>query len=50
MTSYDLKWFLQNTREYMSVEEAGSLISSGLFDLHYEQIDVSVEDQDDYKF
>ena len=49
VTSYDLKWFLKNTCEYMSVEEVGSLISSGLFDLHYEQIDVSVEDQDDYK-
>lgn len=49
LTSYDLKWFLKNTREYMSVEEVGSLISSGLFHLHYEQIDVSVEDQDDYK-
>jgi len=49
ITSYDLKWFLKNTREYMSVEEAGSLISSGLFDLHYEKIEVSVEDQDDHK-
>jgi hypothetical protein len=47
--SYDLKWFLKNTRESMSVEEVGSLISSGLFDLHYEQIDFSVEDQDDYE-
>jgi hypothetical protein len=47
--SYDLKWFLKNTRESMSVEEVGSLLSSGLFDLHYEQIDVSVEDQDDYE-
>jgi len=47
--SYDLKWFLKNTRGSMRVEEVGSLISSGLFDLHYEQIDVSVEDQDDYE-
>ena len=46
---YDLKWFLKNTRGSMRVEEVGSLISSGLFDLHYEQIDVSVEDQDDYE-
>ncbi|SDT61866.1 hypothetical protein SAMN05216490_4366 [Mucilaginibacter mallensis] len=49
ITSYDLKWFLKNTREYMGVDEVNSLISSGLFDLHYEQIDVSVEDQDDYE-
>jgi hypothetical protein len=47
--SHDLKWFLKNTRESMGVEEVGNLISSGLFDLHYEQIDISVEDQDDYE-
>jgi hypothetical protein len=49
IVSHDLKWFLKNTCESMSVEDVGSLISSGLFDLHYEHIDVSVEDQDDYK-
>lgn len=46
---YDLKWFLKNARDYMSVEEAGSLLSSGLFDMYHEEIDVIVEDQDDYK-
>lgn len=46
---YDLKWFLKNVRKYMGVEEVGSLISSGLFDLYYEKIDVTVEDQDDYE-
>ena len=49
ITSYDLKWFLKNARKYMTVEEVGSLISSGLFDLYYEEIDVTVEDQDDHE-
>ena len=47
--SYDLKWFRKNARDYMPVEEVHSLISSGLFDLYYDEIGVTVEDQDDYK-
>lgn len=49
ITNYDFKWFLKNARDFMPVEDVGSLISSGLFDLHYDQIDIQVEDQDDHK-
>lgn len=49
ITGQDFRWFLNNARNYMSAEDAGSLISSGLFDLYYEPIDVRVKDQDDHK-
>jgi hypothetical protein len=49
ISSYDFKWFIKHAKSYMSVEDAGSLISSGLFDLYYNPVDVTVNDEDDYK-
>lgn len=49
ITGQDFRWFLSNARNYMSAEDVGSLISSGLFDLYYEPVNVRVKDQDDYK-
>lgn len=49
ITSDDFKWFLNNAVNHMSVEDAGWLLGSGLFDLYYNPVDVSVREEDDYK-
>ena len=49
ITNYDLQWFLEEAKDYMSSEDARGLIGSGLFDLRYEPVDVRVDDEDDYK-
>lgn len=48
-TSTDFKWFVKNARNYMRVEDVGSLVGSGLFDLYYNPIYISVDEEDDYK-
>lgn len=46
----DLDWFLYSTTSDMSPQEVQNLIGTGLFTLHYEQVDVHVEDNTvDYK-
>ncbi|OGZ72957.1 MAG: hypothetical protein A2908_00045 [Candidatus Staskawiczbacteria bacterium RIFCSPLOWO2_01_FULL_38_12b] len=49
ITDRDFKWFLKNAKNYLSAEDVGSLIGSGLFDLSYNPIDIRVKDEDDYK-
>jgi hypothetical protein len=49
ISNHDFKWFVKNAKNYMSVESVGSLISSGLFDLYYNSVDVRVMDEDDHK-
>lgn len=45
----DFAWFKKNgsTKRYFDLDDVGDLISSGLFELHYEQIDVRIEDETD---
>jgi hypothetical protein len=46
----DFKWFIKERKSYyFDLDDVGDLLSSGLFELHYEQLDVQVRDQDDYK-
>lgn len=50
LTINDFKWFIEKGQSYhFDLDDINDLIGSGLFDLHYEQIDVRVEDQDDRK-
>ena len=49
ITSQDFQWFLKNGQKYMYVEDIGGLLSSGLFDLNYEPIDIRVEEETDHK-
>jgi hypothetical protein len=43
----DFAWFKKkgSTKSYFDLDDVGDLISSGLFELHYEQIDVRIEDE-----
>ncbi|MBU1755218.1 hypothetical protein KKH81_02985 [Patescibacteria group bacterium] len=45
----DFAWFKKNgpAKRYFDLDDIGDLISSGLFELHYEQIDVRIEDETD---
>lgn len=46
----DLRSFVQNTRDYhFKAEDVNELLSSGLFDIQMEPVDVQVTDQDDWK-
>lgn len=46
----DFDWFIKERKSYnFDLDDTGDLISSGLFELYYEPVDVSVEDQDDFK-
>lgn len=46
----DFKWFVQERKShYFDLNDVRDLISSGLFELYYDQLDVQVSDQDDYK-
>jgi len=46
----DFNWFIQQGEDHrFQLDDVGDLISSGLFELSYEQLDVRVEDEDDYK-
>lgn len=46
----DFKWFTrERERHNFDLNDVGDLISSGLFELYYEQLDVRVIDEDDYK-
>jgi len=46
----DFKWFVKERKShYFDLNDVGDLISSGLFELYYEQIQVSIEKEDDYK-
>jgi hypothetical protein len=50
LTINDFKWFVEKGQSYhFDLDAISDLIGSGLFDLHYEQIDVRVEDEDDHK-
>jgi hypothetical protein len=49
ITDYDFKWFIKNAKEHTNVENVGGLISSGLFDLSYNPIDVQVNEESDRK-
>ena len=51
LTIKDFKWFIKYKKYFnFSLDDIGSLIGSGLFNLHYEQIDVRVSEQEDHKF
>jgi hypothetical protein len=46
----DFKWFIKERKShYFNLDDVGDLISSGLFELHYEQVSVQVEDETDRK-
>ncbi len=46
----DFKWFIKERKNYyFDLSDVGDMISSGLFELYYDQLDVQVSDQDDYK-
>lgn len=46
----DFKWFIKERKNhYFDLNDVGDLISSGLFELYYDQLDVQVSDQDDHK-
>jgi hypothetical protein len=46
----DFKWFIKERKShYFDLDDVGDLISSGLFELHYEQVSVQVEDETDHK-
>lgn len=46
----DFKWFIKERKShYFDLDDVGDLISSGLFELHYEQVSVQVEDETDSK-
>lgn len=46
----DFDWFIRNGYKYhLDLDDIGDQISSGLFELHYEQIDVRIEDETDHK-
>ncbi len=50
LTISDFKRFIKMERFYhIDLDNVGDLIGTGLFDLHYEQVDVRVEDQDDHR-
>jgi hypothetical protein len=46
----DFKWFIKKGKNcYFNFDNVGDLISSGLFELYYEQVSVQVEDEADRK-
>lgn len=46
----DFRWFIKERKHhYFELSEVGDMINSGLFELYYEQPDIQVSDQDDYK-
>lgn len=46
----DFDWFVKERKNFnFYLDEVGDLVSSGLFELYYEPVEVSVADQDDYK-
>jgi len=46
----DFKWFTKDRKYHnFDLSDIGDLISSGLFELYYEQLDVRVIEEDDYK-
>ena len=46
----DFNWFIRDgDRRYTDLDDIGDLISSGLFELHYEQINVQVDEETDHK-
>lgn len=46
----DFKWFIKERKSYyFDLNDVGDLISSGLFELHYEQVSVQIEDETDRK-
>jgi hypothetical protein len=47
ITMYDLRWFLEKAKDYMSAEDARGLIGSGLFDLSYQPVEVDINEIDD---
>lgn len=50
LSSADFNWFIKERKNYyFDLSDVGDLISSGLFELYYDQIDVQVSDQDDHK-
>ena len=50
MNKTDFNWFVKDREShYFDLNNVGDLISSGLFELYYDQLDVQVRDQDDYK-
>jgi hypothetical protein len=50
MNKTDFNWFIKDREShYFDLNNVGDLISSGLFELYYDQLDVQVRDQDDYK-
>ncbi|PIQ68263.1 MAG: hypothetical protein COV91_05030 [Candidatus Taylorbacteria bacterium CG11_big_fil_rev_8_21_14_0_20_46_11] len=45
----DFDWFVAERKNHsFDLDDVGDLISSGLFELHYEKVSVSVEDESDY--
>lgn len=46
----DFRWFIKERKNhYFSLDDVGDLISSGLFELYYDEPDIEVKDQDDHK-
>jgi hypothetical protein len=50
LNKHDFAWFVKERNRFdFDLDNVGDLIGSGLFELHYEQLDVSISDQDDHK-
>lgn len=50
LTITDFKWFIKEREShYFDLNNVGDLISSGLFELYYEQVSVQIEDETDRK-
>ena len=49
ITNHDWTSFLNNTKKHMKVEDVGGLLSSGLFELWYDPVEVTIEEETDAK-
>lgn len=48
LSMVDFKWFIKKRERYIfDLDDIGDLVSSGLFELHYEQIDVQIQEKNE---
>lgn len=46
----DFRWFIAERESYdFNLDNTSGMLNTGLFDIYYEDVSVTVEDQDDYK-